>query len=117
MTVYLRVHPDPMNYDVFDAESELYDTRLNEVEPEELLGYDVIFRMTPAQFSQLRDRTIDGMFFRIFYDKSDTNPANGSFYDAKYHQVDYTDIPASGTFLIIPATADEFSTFEKLREA
>lgn len=116
MTVYLRVHPDPTNYDVFDSMSELYDTKLNEIQPEDLSGTDVIFRMTPEQFGKFETMSPEGIYFRVYHDKSDTNVNNGVFYDSEYRETPWLKIPRDGTFIVIAATENEFATFEALGE-
>lgn len=116
MNVYLRVHPDPKNYDVFDVDSWLFDTKLNEVNPEDLAGTDILFRMTPDQFKKFDGMVPDGMYFRVYPDKLDTDVNHGKWYDEnckefKWHERPFT---PNGTFVIIPATEEEFSTFEAL---
>lgn len=112
--IYLRVHPDTKNYDVFDSDSWLYDTRLNDVDPSDLTSTDVIFRMTPDQFKRFKSLVPDGMFFRVYPDKTDTNLDHGTVYDEDFQEIHPRDIPQNGTFLVIPATAEEFTTFETL---
>lgn len=114
MTVYLRVHPDPKNYDVFDPESELMDCRLNDVDPEELTSTDIIYRMTPEHYRQFRGLIPDGMFFRVYPDKGNTDIKRGKLYDENFQRVRHEDIPKDGAYVVIPATKEEFDTFETL---
>lgn len=53
MATYFRVHPDPANRDIFDADSELYDQGFNEVDAEDVQGNDVLITMTPDQYNTI----------------------------------------------------------------
>jgi len=53
MSTYFRVHPDKSNRDIFDEDSRLYNADLEEVEPEEVHGNDILVCATPEEFNTI----------------------------------------------------------------
>jgi len=53
MATYFRVHPDKMNRDIFDDDSELYDANLEPVQPDVVGGNDILICATREEFETI----------------------------------------------------------------
>lgn len=54
MATFFRVHPDKSNRDLFDPESRLYDSNLNEAKPEDVHSNDVLITATPEEWDVIQ---------------------------------------------------------------
>lgn len=53
MATYFRVHPDKSNRDIFDEGGRLYDANLDEAQPEDVHGNDILICATPEEFDAI----------------------------------------------------------------